>query len=254
MNSNLSEFFEKIGLTEYEAKTLTALFKLRESEVPEISRIAQVPKTRVYDVLENLTERGLIIEIYGRPKKYKVVDVRSAFDELLNSKKKQLEDLEKQAKELKESFKDNGAMEDEAMEKVMKVKDRSDFMKILSQEIGGAQKQVIAFTQLGPENELIRDSIRKAKENNVEVKLIGKINSASRKAAKEYSELGVGLRDYEHGLNAFVIDGKKVVMALTDFEENRPEYHFTIWKDHPHMARALQAYFNECWKQGKGPQ
>lgn len=254
MNSGLSSFFEKIGLTEYEAKTLTALFRLKESEVPEISRIAQVPKTRVYDVLENLTRRGLIIEIYGRPKKYKVVDVHSAFDELIQAKKTEVAELEKQAIELKESFKENGGMAEEAKEKVMKVKDRADFMKILAQEIGSAQKQVIALTQLGPENELIKESIRKAHENNVEVKLISKINASTKKICREYYDMGVGLRDYEHGLNAFVIDGKKVVMALTDFSEEKPEYHFTIWKDHPHMARALQSYFNECWKAGKGIQ
>jgi len=49
---DVNVFLERLGLTEYEAKTLSALFRLKEAEAPEVSRSAQVPKTRVYDVLD----------------------------------------------------------------------------------------------------------------------------------------------------------------------------------------------------------
>ena len=74
MNSQTYLLLEKLGLTEYEAKTLGTLFNLREAEAPQISRTAQVPKTRVYDVLEKLIQRRLIIEIKGRPKLYRAVE------------------------------------------------------------------------------------------------------------------------------------------------------------------------------------
>ena len=83
---------ENLGLTEYEAKTLTSLFKLKESEAPQISRAAQVPKTRVYDVLDRLTKRGLIIEIYGRPKKYRVIEPNSVFSQLIENRKEEIEE------------------------------------------------------------------------------------------------------------------------------------------------------------------
>ena len=94
--SEVTTLLENLGLTEYEAKTLASLFRLKETEAPEISRSAQVPKTRVYDVLDRLVKRGLIIEIYGRPKKYRVIDAEDVFKGLLNSKKMKLWILKKE--------------------------------------------------------------------------------------------------------------------------------------------------------------
>ena len=77
------ELLQRLGLTEYESKTLTSLIRLGEAKAPDISREAQVPKTRVYDVLDKLMERDLIIEIQGRPKKYRVRETDRIFNELV---------------------------------------------------------------------------------------------------------------------------------------------------------------------------
>ncbi|MFH1257217.1 MAG: helix-turn-helix domain-containing protein [Candidatus Diapherotrites archaeon] len=242
-------FLENLGLTEYEAKSLNALFKLREAEAPEISRIAQVPKTRVYDVLERLTKKGLIIEIYGRPKKYRSVEVGRVFDSLISEKKASLKELEEKAKDLRGSF--SGEGQKEAIEKVMKVKDKSDFTRILGQEIDSAKESVSGFTHFSKEQHLLKDHIKNAKAKKIEIKLIGKIAGESARLAKDFSEHGATVKDFDHGMHAYIIDGKKVVMALSDFSKDQPEYHFTIWPDNKAMANALQKHFDDSWKQGK---
>ncbi|MBS3063111.1 MAG: TrmB family transcriptional regulator [Candidatus Diapherotrites archaeon] len=250
--AEVNALLEQLGLTEYEAKTLTALFKLRESEAPEVSRIAQVPKTRVYDVLDRLTKRKLVIEIYGRPKKYRVVDAETVFGELISQKKSEISELEQKANQVKELLSiTNGG--DEASERVMKVKDKFDFMRILAQEIDQAKEQVVAFTGLDREHAHLRDAIKNAAKKNVKVKLISKIPNEVRKLAKEYSEAGVDLRELEHGMHAYLIDGKKVILALSDFAQDRPEYHFTIWNNNKPMATALNHYFDACWSKATQP-
>ena len=69
-------------------------------------------------------------------------------------------------------------------------------------------------------------------------------SDALKKSVKE-------LKQFEHGLNAFVIDDKKVVLALSDFKREKPEYHFTIWHDNRPMANALKHYFDKIWAHGK---
>ena len=251
MEFNSIDLLQKLGLTEYEAKTLGALFKLKESEVPHISRAAQVPKTRVYDVLDKLVEKNLIIEIYGRPKKYKVVETEQAFSELINSKKKEIKDLEQQVEKIKENFQSPTGFIEESKERVMKVKNKQDFLRILGQEIKQAKNQLLAFSNINGNQEAISDSIKKAKEKKVERKILSKLNAKGATIAREYAQKGVSLKQFDHGLNAFIIDGKKVVLALTDFEEEKPEYHFTIWQNNKPMAVALQNYFDQCWKKGK---
>jgi len=245
----VNTFLEKLGLTEYEAKTLSALFNLHEAEAPEISRLAQVPKTRVYDVLDRLTKKNLIIEIHGRPKRYMSIEPEKVFNSLIEEKRKELSDLEKRAVELRDNITVSAG--DGRHEKVMKVKEKSDFMKILGQEIDSAKESVHAITPINKEHSLLRDSVRNARERNVEVKLISKINEGGDKVAKEFTQAGASLREFEHGINTYIIDGKKVVLALSDFSSDKPEYHFTIWPDNKPMASALKKYFDHAWEMGK---
>ncbi len=245
----VNTFLEKLGLTEYEAKTLSALFNLREAEAPEISRLAQVPKTRVYDVLDRLTKKSLIIEIHGRPKRYMSIEPEKVFSALIEEKRRELASLEKEAEALKQNI--SVSTSDGRHERVMKVKDRSDYMKILGQEIDSAKHTVHGMTSVGKEHSIIRDAVKNAAGRNVEIKLIGKINEGGDKVAKEFTQAGASLKRLDHGLNTFIIDGKKVVLALSDFAQEKPEYHFTIWPDNKPMATALMKYFDHAWENGK---
>src|SRR3989344_3073861 len=245
----VNTFLEKLGLTEYEAKTLFALFNLHEAEAPEISRLAQVPKTRVYDVLDRLTKKNLIIEIHGRPKRYMSIEPEKVFGSLIEEKRRELAELEKQASALKDSITVTAGSGKH--ERVMKVKDRSDFMKILGQEIDGAKQTVHAMTPIGKEHSLIRESVKNAAGRNVEIKLISRINEGGDKVARDFTQAGADIRGFEHGINAYIIDGKKVVLALSDFAQDKPEYHFTIWPENKPMAVALKKYFDHAWENGK---
>jgi sugar-specific transcriptional regulator TrmB len=242
-NSEAYALLEKLGLTEYEAKTLNTLFALKEAEAPAISRSAQVPKTRVYDVLEKLMEKNLIIEIKGRPKLYRAVEAEKAIDSLLLGKKNQLGELEKEATVVKESFEETNSKE-ESGEKVMKVKDKQDFERILGQELLKASKSIQGLTEIQDDHDIIHEALKKAKDRNVSIKLL---NTFPSKRLKDCCEV----KQFNHGLNAFIIDGKKVVMAISDFKKQKPDYHFTILNDHLPMASALVHFFDKNWKDAK---
>ncbi len=243
----IAGLLERFGLTEYEAKTLSTLFKLSEAQAPEISRNAQVPKTRVYDVLEKLIEKKMVIEINGRPKKYKVVSPSETFAQLIASKKKELASLEDQAIELQNALSQPETGSDEKTETVMKVKDKNDFFKILNHEIGKARHEIVGFSRVGKKFSLISESLKKAAQSNVNVRLIHH-DAAELALAAELSKQGVQSRHSDHGLNAFVIDGKKVILFLSDPETESGESHFTIWPHNPHMAKMLTHYFDHHWK------
>ena len=167
-NSATFELLEKLGLTEYEAKTLNTLFKLKEAEAPTISRTAQVPKTRVYDVLEKLIARELIIELKGRPKLYRAIDPKKAIDLLILNKKGQLDELEEEATQLKENLIIINEKE-EFGEKVMKVKDKQDFERILGQELLKAGTSIHGLTEITDEHEIIHDALAKAKSKEITI-------------------------------------------------------------------------------------
>ena len=240
---NTVELLEKLGLTEYEAKTLQTLFKLKEAEAPVISRTAQVPKTRVYDVLEKLIQKNLLIEIKGRPKIYRAIEPEKAIDLMIFSKKEQLAILEKEAVELKDNLVLYTGKEEKG-EKVMKVKDRQDFERILGQELLKAGKSIQGLTEITDEHGIIHEALKRAKDRDVTVKLL---NSFPSKKLQDIAEV----KHLNHGLNAFIIDGKKVVLAISDFKKKKSDYHFTILNEHEAMANALTHYFDSHWETGK---
>jgi HTH-type transcriptional regulator, sugar sensing transcriptional regulator len=243
---NITLFMEKLGLTEYESKTLASLFNLKEAEAPEISRHAQVPKTRVYDVLDKLTKNSLIIEISGRPKKYRSIEPKRVFTKLIEEKKQELNELELKSQKIHE-FLSGTEIDSETTEKVMKVKEKQDFFKILSQELEKANTSITAFTNHSKDFYSLKESI-KLNPNKLNVKILGKNSVENTKNALEITSLGGKIKEKEHGMHAYIIDDKKVIMALSDFNTDKPEYHFTIWPENKPLANTLNHYFEKHWK------
>ncbi|MBI4044708.1 MAG: TrmB family transcriptional regulator [Candidatus Diapherotrites archaeon] len=243
----LNAFLAEFGLTEYETRVLSMLFGSGETQAPEISRQAQVPKTRVYDVLERLTKKGLLIEVSGRPKKYKALEPGKALDILLEESRARLKGLEEQAVLIKAHL--EAPPEKKGSERVLKVREKNDFYRILVQEIDSAKKSVNGFSSGVATNPLLADAVKKAGARSVEVRIISAINKIKGKAGLE--EGGVEVRTADHNLEAFVVDGKKVVLSLSDLSEEKTGYHFTIWPENEHLAEALGHYFNKVWEKAR---
>lgn len=245
MPENINELLEKLGLTEYESKTLSSLFQLKEAKAPEISRDAQVPKTRVYDVLDRLVERSLVIEIQGRPKRYRSIEAEKALRRLVEDRRKEIEELERKAMRIKDKF-DSGNYDVDAGEKVMKVKDKNDFIHILAQEIKNADNSIVAFSTEAGKSSALKKAITEAKKGKISVKML----HSQPEDIKELAREGIDARHSDHGLDAFIIDNQKVILALSDFKKEKPEYHFTIWHSKP-MVDALKGHFDKIWEKGK---
>jgi sugar-specific transcriptional regulator TrmB len=246
MNAPLNTFLEKLGLTEYEVKTLSTLFALREADSPEVAKAAQVPKTRVYDVLDGLVEKGLVVKMSTRPKKYRALAPSEALLKLVDEKQIELEKMKNDAVQLaKELEKTQGVANTD--EKVLKVKSRTDFYKILAQEVDSAQKDVRGLTALDMHHHLLHESLERAAKRNVSIQLTGEHPEGFKHASQKWGE-NVELQDSSHGLHAYVMDGKKVVLLLSDLKKDQSEYHFAIWPENNAMAKTIQQTFNENWE------
>jgi len=244
MASNVTQLLERLGLTEYEAKALDAMFKLQEAQAPSISRHAQIPKTRVYDVLDRLVKKDVLIEIFGRPKKYRVVEPQKALNLLMEEKTSEVKRLEKEAQKVMSEM--TVSRKDSSSEKVLKVKSESDFMKILAHEISNARKSVIAFTRVPQNLAPLRPALQDMAGKNVDVKLLNSSNLDE----SELKALGVSGKNFTHDLNAYIIDRKRMILAVNDFKKQSPDYHFTVWQNQD-MVGLMADHFEKCWKKAR---
>ncbi|QLG63375.1 TrmB family transcriptional regulator [Halorarum salinum] len=76
------EALGQLGLTEYEAKCFVALTRIARGTAKEISQLSGVPRSRVYDTVDGLNERGLVDVQESDPREYRAVSKDEAFDVL----------------------------------------------------------------------------------------------------------------------------------------------------------------------------
>ncbi|KZX14641.1 sugar-specific transcriptional regulator TrmB [Methanobrevibacter cuticularis] len=99
--NNILNSLKVLGLTEYESSCYLALNYIISGTATEISENANVPRSRVYDVLKPLVRRGFIEVNKGRPLKYTVVPPKDIFK---SNKNKLIEKLENAEIELNEIY------------------------------------------------------------------------------------------------------------------------------------------------------
>ncbi|WP_340818271.1 helix-turn-helix domain-containing protein [Methanolobus sp. WCC4] len=69
-----------IGLNKYESTVYWTLLKKGELEASKLSQLSRVPIGRIYEILRNLNKYGLVEIKPSRPRKYRTVDLKIAFE------------------------------------------------------------------------------------------------------------------------------------------------------------------------------
>jgi len=83
-----SGWFDTLGLTEYEATALRKLLTLGRTTAPSLAEATDIPKARIYGVLESLSDRGFIKIIPGRPKEYQPKPPKEVLDRAVENRRR----------------------------------------------------------------------------------------------------------------------------------------------------------------------
>ncbi len=93
--STAIEQLERFGLSAYAARTFVALASLDSGTAKDVSHVAEVPRTRVYDAIDELHDRGLVDIQNTSPKEFWSVSAETAsrtFEHELQRRNKLLRD------------------------------------------------------------------------------------------------------------------------------------------------------------------
>ena len=241
----------KIGLTEYEAKTYVALSRLGIARGPEISKESSVPKTRVYDVLKLLVNKGLVEIVQERPMVFKVVKPEVGIKQLL---KKKIEDMKK--------------TETNILNSLSKIKTKPKF-KLIQENVFTAlgyekmyslssnwykkAKEEISVFSVGEKIPYpLRIEIIRAVKRGVNCRLIvTKYDDENINILKKHAETGMKIRYYASTQRwTFAIFDKRNVMINVRNPKIKEE-RFSIFFEIPEFAKSLNEYYEMLWKKSK---
>ncbi|WP_254274473.1 TrmB family transcriptional regulator [Haloarcula marina] len=103
------EQLERFGLSAYAARTFVALASLGTGTARDVSQVSEVPRTRVYDAIDELHDRGLVDILQSSPKQFWAISAETAsrtFEhelqhrtELLQTALRKLEPIEQRAEQ-----------------------------------------------------------------------------------------------------------------------------------------------------------
>ena len=249
----------EFGLNSYESKIWVALLSRGVSTAGELSEIANVPRSRSYDVLESLEKKGFVIMKLGKPIKYLAIDPK----EVIERVKKQIQETaDSNILKLKELGDDNALKELDILYKqgveFIDVVDLSGALKgkhnlytHLETMIKNAQKSVTIVTTakgLIRKAEALKPLFQKLNKKGVAIKIAAPISKESVNVVKDLKNLA-DIRDSKDFNARFVIvDGKDLMFMVMHDEAVHPSYDIGVWVNTPFFAQALETMFNKQWE------
>ena len=92
-----------IGLNLYERKIYVSLLAKGIATAGEVSGIAKVPRSRSYDILESLAEKGFVILQPSKPIKYVALEPKDALDRVQGNLERKHKDVQNRITKLSNS-------------------------------------------------------------------------------------------------------------------------------------------------------
>lgn len=254
----LSKLRRYFNLNLYEVKIWTALLSRGVSTAGELSDIANVPRSRSYDVLESLEKKGFVVMKLGKPIKYIAVSPKEVLERVKKNVRQDAEEQVSRLENLKETdvIQELNNLHTQGVELVEpsdlsgSLKGRHNLYNHLELTIRGAEKSVtISSTAEGflRKVEGFRPLFEQLAKRGVTIRIATPITPETEKAAKELDGIAE-VREAQSKARFVIVDGAELVFMIMDDAEIHPTYDVGIWINTPFFASALEDYFEVAWK------
>jgi len=262
-SQQLMDALKGIGLNLYERKLWVALLAKAVGTAGELSTIANVPRSRTYDVLQTLTEKGYVIVQSSKPLKYVAVPPSEALE---RAKAKLQQDLEIKIQRI-ERLKNSPLLEE--LESIHKqglnlvapeditgsLKGRYSVIQQMDTMFKNASNSINIVTTPVGLNELFENHLsilKNLKQKGVKIRIVSKIDDSCIDAVNALS----GIADIRKIVDDkvpiygkfFVVDDQQTMMSLTGHDVNDMQ-HMMFWTKSEHTSKdILNPLFNLVWE------
>lgn len=258
-----------VGLNKYERNLWAALLARGAASAGELSDISNVPRSRCYDVLESLANRGFIVIQPGKPLKYVAIHPKEALD---RARKKIAEEAQELSEKIDRLGKSDSIKELERLHKenikTMKPEDLTGALKgryAMLQQVESmlkrARKSVKFVTTESGLAELAENHgslLKKVSDGGVKIQIAAPMTKQNGETIKEVSKYAQirNVNDVEKIDKLLgrlcVVDGQEFVLGLTDDTKIHPTQDVAFWTKSDHVVtNFLEPMFDLIWHNSK---
>jgi sugar-specific transcriptional regulator TrmB len=255
---------EDIGLNMYERKIYSALLGRGVSTAGELSEMTNVPRSRAYDVLESLAEKGFAVIKSNQPMEYVSIPPQQAIE---NIKKQHQKELQEKLNRL-DTFKDSEAVgelenlysqglelvEPEEMSGSLKGSHQiNQHMGTMFQDASDSIKVVTSEKGLNDLHDNHADLLKEAREQGVNVRVLAPVTDENRESFEGLKEVAdvkhLHGNDFDVPNGRFaIIDNDALTMSMTHDEVHQTQ-DTAFWSKSDHMAEEMmEPVFDMLWK------
>jgi sugar-specific transcriptional regulator TrmB len=247
-NVDALNHLRRLGLNQYEAQAYLALALSGHGTAGELAERAELPRPRVYDVLEKLQEKGFVALKPGRPVRY----APNALGEALKTLKRQKEaslagelaEIDEIGGHLASKIKQASVGVGEAYDagsNVWTLRGREAIYSKLASMVGGASDKVIVSSNPGGialKLKMHKKDFETARKRGVKVSFISPLAENS-EISSELTRMGVKLFSKQMPTRMILADDEALVFLTNDGA--RPEDEVGLWIKNPEFVETLEA-------------
>ena len=260
----LMDALKGIGLNLYERKLWVALLAKAVATAGELSEIASVPRSRTYDVLQTLSERGFVIVQASKPLKYVAVVPEEALEKakvkIQEESKRKIERIERLEKS--KMTEELNTIHQQGLELITPaditgaLKGRYSVLQQMDSMFKNASSSVSIVTTANGLNELFENHIsilKKLKEKGIKIRIATGIDDKSTDAIKALSGIAemrkMSEQEASFSGKFYVVDGDQMMMGLSDPDNVHSSQDIMFWTKSKHASRNMGGpIFNLIWE------
>lgn len=257
----LSKLRRYFGLNLYEVKIWAALLSRGVSTAGELSDIANVPRSRSYDVLESLEKKGFVVMKLGKPIKYIAVEPAEVLERVKKNVQKDAKEQIKRLEDLKgtDVIQELNSLHKQGVELVEpsdlsgSIKGRHNLYNHMELTIRDAEESVVIMTTsqgLIRKVEGLKPTFEKLKKRGVKIRIAAPITKENMSAVKDLQGVAE-IRNTSVNARFILVDGKEIIFMVMNDADVHPTYDVGIWVNTPFFASAMETLFDLAWKEMK---
>ena len=257
-SQEILDALKNIGLNLYERKIYVALIAKGVATAGEVSEIAKVPRSRSYDVLESLADKGFVVAQSSKPIKYVALAPKDAIDRAKdNLHRRHTDTLDRMDKMVQspimkelEAIYSQGFSMVQPFDIAGTLKGSFSINQQVKSLLKGANSYIKVITTEDGLDELHDKHFNLLKNRNkagAKIKILAP--SADSKAAKALSAVAeVRKLDSPMG-RIFNVDGENFMISLTDSKEVHHTQDVAFWAGSKHVAKdVFEPIFDGLWE------